>query len=189
MVHVTEENITIIDNDLLMNECLRASEGKSAFAYLVSPFISDYKVPSKVSRFASNIIGISDIENYTDLIRFLCDLGGYVKVLSRSPKNLLQIGASPSFVQKHARMLLTLHDVGCEIRLNSSLHAKATITSLGVVSGSFNLTKSGRFFNLEAGFYFTNTKGSEQKEYMEKLRWVKEIFEKSIPVSRSDLEF
>jgi hypothetical protein len=57
-------------------------------------------------------------------------------------------------------------NMGCEIRTNSSLHAKVTITSQGVLSGSFNLTKSGRMFNIEAGYYFPNTSGVEKKDYV-----------------------
>jgi hypothetical protein len=62
----------------------------------------------------------------------------------------------------------------CEIRTNPSLHAKATVTSRGVLSGSFNLTMSGRGMNIEAGFYFPNTIETEKEEYDQKLNWVKE---------------
>lgn len=32
MVHVTEENISLIDVDLLVSECIRANRGDKAFA-------------------------------------------------------------------------------------------------------------------------------------------------------------
>ena len=70
---------------------------------------------------------------------------------------------------------MLLKDMGCKLKKNNSLHAKVTLTSKGVLSGSFNLTKSGRMFNLETGFYFPNTEGTEKKEYDAKLKWVKEL--------------
>jgi phosphatidylserine/phosphatidylglycerophosphate/cardiolipin synthase-like enzyme len=182
MVHVTQENVEIIDVDLLIHECLRASEGKKAFAYVISPFIADFPLEPTWLSFVSNVIDISDIDSYVDLIGLLRHHGVDIKVVTRSPKDLGSTTISKGFIERQARTLSQLIDMGCEIRSNSSLHAKATITTKGVLSGSFNLTQSGRVFNLEAGFYFPNGRGVEKREYEEKLVWAQKIFTDSKPL-------
>jgi len=187
VVHVTQENVAIIDVDLLIDECLRANEGKKSFAYIISPFIGDFPLRTTWLSFVSNVIDVSDIDTYVDLIGLLRHHGVEVKVVTRSPKDLGATTISKRFVQKHARTLSQLSEIGCEIKTNPSLHAKATVTSLGVLSGSFNLTESGRVFNIEAGFYFPNSKGVEKKEYDEKLAWANNVFRDSAPLTKSAL--
>ena len=88
MVHVTEKNVVIIDVDLLIHECLKANEGKDAFVYIVSPFISDFEISSMLAKFTSNILNVSDIDTYIDLIGLMRHYGAKVWVVTRSPKNL-----------------------------------------------------------------------------------------------------
>lgn len=172
----------IIDVDLLIHECLRASEGKDSFAFIISPFIADFGISSNWSAFVSNIINVSDIDSYVDLIGLLKHYSVDVKVITKSPKDLRDTTISPSFLTRQTRTLSKIQQLGCTIRTNPSLHAKATITSRGVLSGSFNLTKSGRLFNLEAGFYFPNSQGTEKQEYEDKLTWARGVFEQSAPL-------
>jgi phosphatidylserine/phosphatidylglycerophosphate/cardiolipin synthase-like enzyme len=181
MVHVTEENVEIIDVELLIQECLRASEGKEAFAYVISPFIADFVLSPSWLSFVSNVIEISDIDSYVDLIGLLRHHGVDVKVVTRSPSDLRSTTISRRFIEKQARTLVQLTQMGCKIKTNASLHAKATVTAGGVLAGSFNLTQSGRSLNLEAGFYFPNTTGMERREYDEKLTWAKRLFSESKP--------
>lgn len=188
MVHVTEKNVSLIDVDLLVSECIRANRGEDAFAYFVSPFVSDYRIPSSLIRFASNLINVSDVEHISDLIGLLVHYGGKVYVVARSPMDLKGTTISPSFIKRQARILLQLKHIRCEIHSNSKLHAKATVTSQGAVSGSFNLTESGRFFNLEEGHFFPNIAGESQKQYKDKLEWAKDLFENnSKPLTEIDL--
>jgi hypothetical protein len=188
LVHVTQENVALIDVDLLISECIQANRGEPAFAYLISPFISDFKIPSVLTRFTSNVINVSDIETLSDLIGLLVDYGGKVYVIARSPLDLKATTISRSFVRKQARLLQQLCQKKCEIKFNSKLHAKATVTSQGAVSGSFNLTESGRFFNLEEGQFFPNVEGESKRQYLEKLAWAKDLFENlSRPLTESDL--
>jgi hypothetical protein len=189
LVHVTQENISLIDVDLIISECIQANRGKLAFAYFISPFIADFKIPTALIRFASNVINVSDVENFSDLIGLLIHYGGKVYVVARSPLDLKNTTISPSFIRKQARMLLSLHQKRCEIKFNSRLHAKVTVTSQGAVSGSFNLTESGRFFNLEEGQFFPNVEGEFRKHYLEKLAWAKDLFEnRSRPLSEDDIK-
>ncbi|GEM_PF-3396075 len=187
MVHVTEENVEIIDVDLLIQECLRASEGKEAFAYIISPFISDFILSPSWLSFVSNIIEVADIDSYVDLVGLLRHHGVDVRVVTRSPADLRTTTISRKFIDKQERTLAQLAKMGCEIRTNASLHAKATLTSGGVLAGSFNLTQSGRSLNLEAGFYFPNTFGIEKREYEDKLEWAQRLFSESVPVNNSRL--
>lgn len=187
-MHVTQENIALIDVDLLISECIRVNRGEPAFAYFISPFISDFKIPAALTRFASNVINVSDVETLSDLIGLLVHYGGKVYVVARSPLDLKSTTISPSFIRKQARVLLQLHQKRCEIKFNPKLHAKVTVTSQGVVSGSFNLTASGRFFNLEEGQFFPNMEGESKKYYLEKLAWAKDLFlNLSRPLTESDL--
>lgn len=187
-MHVTEENISLIDVDLLVSECIRANRGDPAFAFLVSPFLSDFKIPASLIRFASNVINVSDVERMSDLIGLLIHYGGEVYIVARSPSDLKETTIARSFIRKQARMLLQLHQKECKIKFNSRLHAKATVTSQGAVSGSFNLTESGRFFNLEEGHFFPNIEGKSKKQYAEKLAWAKDLFEnRSRPLASNDL--
>lgn len=177
----------MIDVDLLISECIQANRGKTAFAYFISPFIADFKIPTALTRFASNLINVSDVENFSDLIGLLVHYGGKVYVVTRSPLDLKSTTLAPSFIKKQARMLMQLHHKKCEIKFNPRLHAKVTVTSQGAVSGSFNLTESGRFFNLEEGQFFPNA-GESKKYYLEKLAWAKNLFEnRSRPLSIEDL--
>jgi len=185
MVHVTEDNVALIDVDLLIHECIKASEGRDAFAYIVSPYIADFPLEPTWSAFVSNIIDVSDTDSYVDLVALLKHHHVDVKVVTKSPRNLEASGMKRWFIDKQSRTLLKLVEAGCEVRTNTQLHAKATITSMGVLSGSFNLTESGRVFNIEAGFYFPSTRGPNRQEYQEKLTWVKEVFAKSTPLSMS----
>lgn len=188
-MHVTQKNVSMIDVDLLVSECIRANRGESAFAYFISPFIADFRIPSALIRFASNIINISDVERISDLIGLLTHYGGKVYILSRSPTDLLDTTISRSFIKRQTRTLLQLSQRKCEIRFNSKLHAKATVTSQGAVSGSFNLTESGRFFNLEEGHFFPNVEGNSKNQYLEKLAWAKDLFEnQSRPLTQEDLK-
>jgi len=185
-MHVTERNISLIDVDLLISECILASRGKPAFAYFISPFISDFKVPVPLAKFASNIINISDIENFSDLVILLVQHGGKVYMVTRSPLDLVNTTISRSFIKKQTRILSKLYKKGCDIRVNPRLHAKVTVTSQGAISGSFNLTESGRFFNIEEGQFFPNVK-EFREYYLQKLIWAKDLFEnRSRPLIEDD---
>lgn len=188
MVHVTQENVSLIDVDLLVSECIKANRGETAFVFLISPFISDFKIPSSLVRFASNLINVSDVEYMSDLIGLLVHYGGQVYVVTRSPLDLKETTISSSFIKRQIKILLKLKQMKCEIHSSFKLHAKATVTSQGAVSGSFNLTESGRFFNLEEGHFFPNVEGESRKQYLDKLEWAKELFHnQSTRISDKDL--
>lgn len=187
MVHVTQENVGIIDVDLLIHEYIGKDQGKDAFVYIVSPFISDYHINHSRATFTSNVVDVSDVETYVDLVLLLRTKGIPVNIITRLPKDLLRTKLSRTFVETQRKILLKFLSSNCEIRTSTNLHAKATITSHGVLSGSFNLTKSGRTLNLEAGFYFPNTEGVEKEEYESSLAWVKEVSKESHIASQSDL--
>jgi len=179
----------MIDVDLLVSECIKADRGEKAFVYLVSPFISDFRIPSSLVKFSSNLINVTDVEYMSDLIGLLAHYGGQIFVITRSPQDLRETTISPSFVGKQVKLLLKLKELKCEIRSCPKLHAKATVTSQGAVSGSFNLTESGRFFNFEEGHFFPNVQGSYEQQYLEKLAWVKDLYaNKSKPMPHEDLK-
>jgi phosphatidylserine/phosphatidylglycerophosphate/cardiolipin synthase-like enzyme len=185
MSHLSGEGISLIEIDLLISECIKANRGQQAFAYLISPFLSDFKIPSKLTHFASNVINASDIEQISDLIGLLVHYGGRVEIVTRSPVDLLNTTINKSFVRKQSRTLIKLAQKKCKIRFNSKLHAKLTVTSQGVVSGSFNLTESGWFHNLEEGSFFQNST-EYKKQYMEKLNWANALIQNSLESTEKD---
>ncbi len=188
MVHITQENVSIVDVDLIISECLRANKGQGAFAYLISPFISDFRVPRQLTKFASNLVNVTDVESFSDLVSLLRRYGAEVKVVTRSPSDLMRTTLSNSFVLGQAKFLSKVRSIGCEVHISEKLHAKGTVTSQGALTGSFNLTASGRFSNLEEGNLFANTEGDEKAMYSEKLEWAKDIFEnQSRSVTETDL--
>lgn len=188
MVHVTEENVAIIDSDLLIRECINASGGDDSFAFVISPFISDYKIPSSAISFTSNAISISDVDFFTDLIRLLTQEGGDVSIVCRSPRNLSETGMGPSFVRKQKRIIMKFQGMNCKVRIENDLHAKATVTSTGALYGSFNLTRSGRFYNIETGSFISKAEGGQREEYMDKLSWARETFDGGEEVENRHLQ-
>ena len=56
MIHVTEKNVSLLDVDLLISECIKANRGEASFVYVISPFMTNYKIPTNLIGFASNII-------------------------------------------------------------------------------------------------------------------------------------
>lgn len=194
MVHVTEENLSIVDTDLLIRECINASGGENAFAYIVSPFISDYKVPSGAISFASNIVSISDVDFFTDLVRLLArELQGAqnttsVYIVCNSPNELANQGMRSSFVREQKRVLLKFQEMDCDVRINNDLHAKATVTSSGALFGSFNLTTSGRFYNEELGSLIVKNGDEKNDEYLQKQEWAKEKFDNGKPLTEQHLD-
>jgi hypothetical protein len=189
MSHLTEESISLLDVDLLVTECVRANREEEAFAYLISPFISDFRIPSKLAKFVSNVINVSDAECVSDLIGLLASYGGKVFIITRSPQDLMKTTIAKSFVKRQARTLLQFHQKGCDIRFNPRLHAKVTVTSQGAVSGSFNLTESGWFLNVEEGSFFPNTTGESKRQYKERLSWAEDLCKNhSVQLVEEDLK-
>ncbi len=186
MVHVTQENIALIDVDLLVSECIKANRNQEAFAYILSPFMADFKIPWPLVKFASNLIDITDVEFYSDVISVLRQSSAGVKVVTHSPNDLSKTELRSTFVDRQAKFIEKLRSLQCEVRIHKKLHAKATVTSQGAVTGSFNLTPSGRFFNLEEGNFFTNSEGREGEYYREKLNWAVGVFTQSRPVTDDD---
>jgi hypothetical protein len=168
----------MIDVDLLVSECIKANKGEEAFAYIISPFISDFRIPSSLMKFTSNLVNVTDTEYMSDLIGLLVQYGGKVYVITRSPQDLMVTTISQSFVGRQLKLLLKLKELRCEIHSCPKLHAKATVTSQGAVSGSFNLTESGRFFNIEEGHFFPNVP-EYKNQYSEILEWAKALFVKN----------
>src|SRR5213594_1153878 len=98
MVHVTEDNIALIDVDLLVSECIKADRNEKAFAYILSPFMADFRIPWPWMKFTSNVIDIADIYFYSDLISLLRRSTAEVKVVTHSPNELANTGLRKTFV-------------------------------------------------------------------------------------------
>jgi len=173
---VTEKNLSLIDIDILIQECLKANRKELNFVYLISPWLSDYPLTDSLIDYTSNIFDISDLDNFSDLLCYYKQNGGNLKIICR-PINDDLFNGKKSFMINRKRLLQKLSISGTEIRTNDPLHAKVTISSIAVLHGSFNLTPSGRFFNLEFGSFCT--KQEDIGFYSETLKWTENLYNNS----------
>lgn len=180
MVHITEENVIIVDCELLIKECIKANDGKLAFVYLISPFMTNFRIPKTLTTFYSNFLNISDIVFFSDLVRMLANYGCTIYILTKPLTNQDNTNLNKWYFDNHSDLIDIYKAMKAKIRYNSNLHAKATITSQGVLVGSFNLTTSGRYYNIETGNYFSNSSGIEKEEYQKKLDWGISIYNASV---------
>ena len=176
MRSVTEKNLSLIDIDILIQEILRANRQEINFIYLISPWLSDYPLTNSLIEYTSNIIDIGDLNYFSDLLCFYKQNGGNLRIICR-PIADNEFNYKKSFIINRKRLLQKLKICGAEIKQKSNLHAKVSISSIAVLQGSFNLTPSGRFFNLEYGSFCT--KKENETFYNETLKWSEDLFKNS----------
>ena len=157
--HIDEKNFKIVMFDLMLHEYLRSCEDKDlAFVDLVSPYLSNYPIPTRWPIFLSNTISISDIDFLQDFLKLIVSNNIKVRIVTLSPQ-FLRAGTSlqSSFVQRQIGFTRDLFDLGCTVYFNDRLHAKMTVTSQGVLEGSANITTTGMDTDLQhnTGNYFS----------------------------------
>lgn len=179
------EDVQIYDLALLLGEATKASAGSPGYLTIVSPWISNvaYYLGS-----SGLTIGIPTIAfGRSDVVRLL----DVIKYLGEDPRSKVRLAALKPSLEKYSndapqqiwelRFLLEASEHGAKIYFYSSegdvrkiMHPKFLLTSLGIVFGSFNFTKSGRYWNIEDGNYSSVL----SPVYLEKKERVEEIIAK-----------
>ena len=178
--NVDERNWFIIMFDLILQECLKAIDGKETFLYLISPYLYNFRLPTSWPSFTSNLFVVSDIENLKDLIKMARSHGVPV-TMQCYPKKTLEksLGTNEAWHRKyHDELLEELHHIGCKITLNPDNHGKLIACSQGALNSSANVSGSGadpeKQGNIGDYFPYDDRKDSS---YQKKLGWAKEWFD------------
>ena len=177
--NVDERNWFIIMFDLILQECLKAIDGKETFLYLMAPYFYNYRLPTSWPSFTSNLFVVSDIENLKDLIK-MARRHGIPVTMQCYPKWKLEksLGANEAWHRKyHDELLEELHHIGCKITLNPDDHGKLIACSQGALNSSANLSGTAanpaKQGNLGDYFPYDDRKDSS---YQKKLVWAKDWF-------------
>jgi hypothetical protein len=174
------DDVQIYDLILLMGEASKVALGTPASLTIISPWISNvsyYLGTSGLNVAIPNItFGKNDIVELLQIVRFLLtNRFSIVRIATLEPT--AEKYPDPVFQIWELRFLLEACESGAQIYFYSSegtrkiLHPKFLLTSLGVVFGSFNMTKAGRYYNIEDGNYSP----SGSPVYFEKKQRVEEI--------------
>ena len=176
--HVDEKNWFIVMFDLILQECLKAIDGKETFLYLISPYLYNFRLPTSWPSFTSNAIyPVSDVENFKDLIK-MARRHGIPVTIQCYPRDTLLTHQKSWIVNYHEEFLEELYHAGCKITLNPDDHGKLIACSQGALNSSANL--SGTAANPEKqgnlGDYFPYD-DRKDSSYQKKLGWAKEWFD------------
>ena len=179
------EDVQIYDLSLLLGEATKVSAGSPGSLTIISPWISNVAYYLGSSGLTVGIPAIAF--GRSDVVRLL-DFVKYLREDHRSQVRLATLKPSPEKYSNDVaqlvwelRFLLDATEHGAKIYFYSYegdvrkiMHPKFLLTSLGVVFGSFNFTKSGRYWNIEDGNYSS----ALSPVYFEKKQRVEEIIGK-----------
>jgi hypothetical protein len=177
------DDVQVYDLMLLIGESAKVALGAPAHLTVVSPWIDNVRYYLGSS--GLNVVlprvtfAKSDVIELLQIIRFLLT----------HPNSIVRIATLEPSYEKYPdltfqiwelRFLLEASEAGAKIFFykpkgeKKILHPKLLITSLGVVFGSFNLTKAGRYYHIEDGNYSS----SSSPVYFEKKQRAEEILNK-----------
>jgi len=178
-----------------MGEASKVAAGSPATLTIISPWISNIAYYLGSSGLTIGIPAISFGKN--DVVRLL-DVIKYLRRDHRSQVNLATLKPSLDKYSSDSsqqlwelRFLLDASEAGTKNYFYRSkgdiqkiMHPKFLLTSLGVVFGSFNFTRAGRYSNIEDGNYAS----SASPVYFEKKHRVEEIFKECEEVDIQSLQ-
>lgn len=189
MSHVDERNFRITLFDLILHEyLLSCEERKNTFIDIVSPYLSNYPIPTKWPSFLSNVISVSDIDTFYDLLKLIVQNEVKVRLITLSPGFMLSGTSLSSYsVKRQIMFVKNLFELGCKIYLNNKVHAKIVITSQGVLEGSANITTTGMETDLQynSGNYFPK---KNEVFFNEKVEYLKKLFDDSKKADSNDFK-
>lgn len=174
MSHVDENNYLIVQYDMLIHEFTKSfRRGTPSFVDIITPYLSNFKLPMKWPTFSSNFLNISDIDSFQDLLRLLRLNQVRIRVMTLSTDAEIEKNMRGGYIEGKHNFLNYLRHIGCEIFFSTLNHGKITITSQAVLFGSANYTITGldadKQWNI--GHYFPKTKDGDydkKKEYVDK---------------------
>lgn len=188
MARVLRETIQVGDEVhtydllLLVGEASKVGMGIPGGVTVISPWISNlpyYLGASGLTLAVPNVeFGKSDSVDLLQVIRTIMQDGrSNIKIATLEPSTE-KYGGDSFYQVWELRFLVQVAESGGRIYFYKSaqgerkiLHPKFLLTSLGVVFGSFNFTRAGRYSNIEDGNYASST----SPVYFEKKQRVEEI--------------
>jgi hypothetical protein len=159
-----DDDVQVYDMMLLMGEAVKVASGSPATLTIISPWISNiaYYLGSSGLNIGIPAIafGRSDVVRLLDFVKYLReDHRSQVRLATLKPSPVKYSNDVPPQVWE-LRFLREASEHGAKIYFYSSeadihkiMHPKFLLTSLGVVFGSFNFTKAGRYGHIEDGNY------------------------------------
>jgi hypothetical protein len=189
------DDVQVYDLLLLIGEAAKVAAGTPATLTIISPWITNiayYLGSSGISIGIPAIsFGKSDVVRLLDAIKFLRkDHRSQVRLATLKPSFDKYSNDATQQIWE-LRFLLEASEKGAKNYFYTSkgdiqkiMHPKFLLTSLGVVFGSFNLTRAGRYSNIEDGNYAS----SDSPVYFEKKHRVEEIISECEEVDTQALQ-
>jgi hypothetical protein len=176
------DDIQMYDLALLLGEATKVSAGTPGTLTVISPWISNVAYYLGSSGLMVGVpaiaFGRSDIVRLLDFVRYLLeDHRSQVQLATLKPSpdkysnDLAQLIWELRFLLQASEYGARTYFYSHEGDVRKIMHPKFLLTSLGVVFGSFNFTKSGRYWNIEDGNYSS----ALSPVYFEKKQRVEEI--------------
>lgn len=170
-VSQVDENVMLIDFDIILGEVYNANYIDGGNLVIISPWIGDVTYYIGCCGFFSNLpLIFGDYLSLSDLIdEILKNKKSNVQIVTQEPCKNKYKTLSKQFKENELNFLIERAKNGAKIYSSSSkngiLHLKMILGSYGVVYGSFNITHSGRYLNIEDGNFAPSTSAvySEKK--------------------------
>ena len=101
MSHIDEKNFSVTLFDLLIHEYLLSCDcKKDTFVNIISPYLSNYPITMQWPAFLSNMVSISDLDFFQDLLKLIVQNNIKVKIIT------ISIGRQFDFVKDSSRSRL-----------------------------------------------------------------------------------
>lgn len=185
-----DKNVMSMDFSVLLGEVFNSKLGNGGSLIIISPWIGDVIYYLGCCGFYSNIpLVFGDYIYLSELIDdILSNKNSIVKIVIERPNKKKYESFAKSFDEREIDFLVDRFKKGAEIYFSKLehgiLHPKIILGTYGVVFGSFNVTFSGRYWNIEDGNFAPST----SKVYKEKKKRCEEIIETCEEVTIEDLE-
>jgi hypothetical protein len=175
MSHVDENNYLIVQYDILIQEYIKSNRTSDTFVNVITPYFSNFQIPTKWPSFMSNFMTVSDVDSFEDLVRLLKSNYIPIKILTLSFEEDKRKNMDNYYIKKKSEFLKKLYDFGCEIFFTPLNHGKITVTSQAVLFGSANITVTGLDADKQwnVGHYFPKN----DENYFDKKKYANKKFD------------
>lgn len=189
-VSQVDENVMVIDFDILLGEVFNSKFMDGGSLIIISPWIGDVIYYMGCCGFFSNFpLVFGDYLVLSELIdEILSNENSIVRIVTEEPCKEKYNKLPKYFDESELNFLLDRARKGAKIYFSELergiLHPKIILGKYGVVFGSFNLTFSGRYWNIEDGNFAPST----SKVHKEKKMRCEKIIRSCREIANDDLE-
>lgn len=171
MTHVDEKNYAIVEFDILSVALMKNTMNKDneKKITIISPWVTDYAIPLTWPSFTSNFLNIIDMQRTSDIMKLLLDRGIGITILTKHPDTLdlnmksRQIEFSQKIKDNHGRVIFT--------RGRTYNHGKLVLTSEHALSGSGNMTSTGRDPTKQPNLGELIHREKDERSFAKKVDW------------------